>query len=126
MSMVAESTARQVKTFSRDMFSGRLTQESSFDFPSGPDNIDVAADGSLWIAAHPKMFDLVAYASDPSKPSPTEVFRLATADGVPQSAVPVYVDAGRELGAGSVGVAAGKSLFIGSIFDPKILDCRLP
>lgn len=123
---VAESTARRVKTFARDPFSATLAQESSLDMPSGPDNIDVAPDGTLWVAGHPKMFDLLAYADDPSKPSPTEIFRLATKDGIPQSAAPVYANAGPEIGAGSVGAVADGTLFIGSIFDPKILQCRLP
>jgi arylesterase/paraoxonase len=123
---VAESTARHIRTFARDAFSGALREESSLDLPSGPDNIDVAPNGTLWVAGHPKMFDLLAYADDPSKPSPTEIFKLAVRDGIPQSAAPVYVDAGRALGAGSVGVVWNKDLYIGSIFDPKILKCRLP
>ena len=123
---VAESTARRVQTFRRDPFSGKLTPENSFAFPSGPDNIDVGEKGDLWIAGHPKMFDLVTYASDASKPSPTEIFHVRVTDGIPQSAEPVYVNSGREIGAGSVGAKAGKDLFIGSIFDPKILECRLP
>jgi arylesterase/paraoxonase len=123
---VAESTARRIQTFARDPFSGRLVQENAFDFPAGPDNIDVDARGDLWIAGHPKMFALVGYASDPAKPSPTEIFRVTTKGGIPQAAEPVYVDTGRQLGAGSVGVAADKTLYIGSIFDAKILACGLP
>jgi arylesterase / paraoxonase len=123
---VAESTARRVQTFKRDPFTGRLTPENAFAFPSGPDNIDVGDKGDLWIAGHPKMFDLVAYASDPSKPSPTEIFHVRVAGGIPQSAEPVYVNPGREIGAGSVGAQAGRNIFIGSIFDPKILECALP
>jgi arylesterase/paraoxonase len=122
---VAESTARRVQSFARNPFNGTLEKEASLDLPAGPDNIDVGPDGALWIAAHPKMFALVSYTSDPTKPSPTEVLKIATADGVPKSAAPVYVDDGREIGAGSVGVVAGGELYIGSIFDAKILRCRL-
>ena len=57
---VAESTARRIQTFGRDLFSGKLTPQNTFDLPSGPDNIDVDEKGDLWIAAHPKMFALVA------------------------------------------------------------------
>lgn len=123
---VAESTTRRVQSFARDVFSGKLTPEATLDFPSGPDNIDTAPDGTLWIAGHPKMFDLVAYASDPSKPSPTEIFKVSTKDGAPQSVETVYVDPGHAIGAGSVGVTFGHDLYIGSIFDPKVLRCRLP
>ncbi|HWA90492.1 MAG TPA: SMP-30/gluconolactonase/LRE family protein [Rhizomicrobium sp.] len=123
---VAEATTRHIRTFGRDAFSGRLTEESSLDLSAGPDNIDVAADGALWVAGHPKLFDVVAYSTDPSKPSPTEIFKLAVKDGIPDSAATVYANDGHEIGAGSVGVAAGEDLFIGSIFDAKILACRLP
>jgi arylesterase/paraoxonase len=123
---VAETTARRVQTFKRDPFTGRLEPENIFAFPSGPDNIDVGEKGDLWIAGHPKIFDVLAYADDASKPSPTEIFHVRVAGGIPQSAEPVYVDAGREIGAGSVGARAGGNIFIGSIFDPKILECRLP
>ncbi len=44
---VAESTARRVQTFKRDAFSGKLTPENAFAFPSGPDNIDVSDEGAI-------------------------------------------------------------------------------
>lgn len=122
---VAETTARRVQSFARDPFSGHLEKEAALDLPAGPDNIDVAADGALWVAAHPKLFALVSYMRDPAKPSPTEVLKIAVDHGVPQSATPVYVNPGKEIGAGSVGVAAEGNLYIGSIFDAKILRCRL-
>ena len=123
---VTESTARRIQTFGRDLFSGKLTPENTFDLPSGPDNIDVDEKGDLWIAAHPKMFALVGYMSDPSKPSPSEVYRVVVKDGIPQSAARVYANPGQQIGAASVGAVAQGHLFIGSIFDPKILDCRVP
>jgi arylesterase/paraoxonase len=122
---VAETTAHRVQTFGRDLFSGKLTQENTFQLPSGPDNIDVDEKGDLWIAAHPKLFGVVAYMSDPSKPSPSEIYHVAVKDGIPQSADRVYADLGAQIGAASVGATARGHLFIGSIFDPKILDCAL-
>ena len=120
---VAETTARRIQTFTRDLFSGKLTQEATFDLPSGPDNIDVDEKGDLWVATHTKLFGVVAYASDPSKPSPSEIFRLPVKNGEPQEARRVYADLGKQIGAASVGAVADGHLFIGSIFDPKILDC---
>jgi arylesterase/paraoxonase len=123
---VAESTARRVETFARDSMFGTLTLRNTFVLPSGPDNIDVDEKGDLWIGAHPKLFALVAYGGDPSKPSPSQIFRVTVAGGIPQTAVPIYTNLGRQIGAASVGATADGHLFIGSIFDPKILDCRLP
>jgi len=120
---VAETTAHRIQTFTRDLFSGKLTQEAMLTMPSGPDNIDVDEKGDLWVAAHPKLFGVVAYHGDPSKPSPSEIFRLPVKNGAPQEARRVYADLGKHIGAASVGAVAGGHLFIGSIFDPKILDC---
>ena len=123
---VAETTAHRIQTFTRDLFSGKLTQEASVTLPSGPDNIDVDEKGGLWVADHPKLFGVLAYRDDPSKPSPSEIFRLPVKNGVPQDAQRVYTNLGQEIGASSVGAVADGHLFIGSIFDPKILDCTLP
>jgi arylesterase/paraoxonase len=123
---VAETTARRLQTFARDTFSGRLTPENTFALPSGPDNIDVDVNGELWIATHTKLFGVVAYAKDPSKPSPSEIYRVGVDKSIPRSVTPVYANLGQEIGAASVGTSADGHLFIGSIFDPKILDCRLP
>jgi len=120
---VAETTAHRIQTFTRDLFSGKLTQEATLTMPSGPDNIDVDEKGDLWVAADTKLFGVVAYGSDSSKPSPSEIFRLPVKNGAPQEARRVYADLGKQIGAASVGAVAGGHLFIGSIFDPKILDC---
>ena len=122
---VAETIGRDVKTFSREPISGALKQVDDFDIPGGVDNIDVDDAGNLWVAAHPKLFSFVAYASDPSKPSPSEIFRVAVFDGVPHSSFPVFTSTGKEIGASSIGAVMGDQMLIGSVFDPKILDCTM-
>jgi arylesterase/paraoxonase len=123
---VAETTARRLQTYARDPYSGRLTPENTLPLPSGPDNIDVDPKGDLWVATHTKLFGVLTYAKDPSKPSPSEIYRVDVDKSIPQSVTPVYANLGQEIGAASVGTSADGHLFIGSIFDPKILDCRLP
>ncbi|MEI9929635.1 MAG: SMP-30/gluconolactonase/LRE family protein [Rhizomicrobium sp.] len=123
---VAETTPHQIQTFNRDLFSGKLTPDATFTLPSGPDNIDVDDKGDLWVAAHPKLFGVLAYRDDPSKPSPSEVFRIPVKSGELRDAQQIYANLGEQIGAASVGAVAGGHLFIGSIFDPKILDCTLP
>lgn len=122
---VAETLGRSVLSYRRDAFSGVLQYENATSLPAAADNIDVAVDGSLWVAGHPKIFALLDYAADRSKLSPSEIFRLRVQDGVPQAAVQVYADSGRQIGAASVGAAMGGKLFIGSPFDDKVLDCTL-
>ena len=48
---VAETTGRTLQTFRRDQGTGSLAHIHSLIVPMGLDNIDVDADGALWIAA---------------------------------------------------------------------------
>ena len=122
---IAETIGRDVKTYLRDPITGALNKVDSFDIPAGLDNIDVDDAGNLWIAAHPKLFAFLNYMKDPTKPSPSEVFRVAVFDGIPHSSVPIFTSTGKEIGASSVGAVMGDQLLIGSVFDPKILDCTM-
>ena len=122
---VAETLGRSVLSYRRDVFSGVLVYENSTLLPAAADNIDVARDGSLWVAGHPKIFALLDYVADRTKPSPSEIFRLPVQAGVPQAATQVFADLGHQIGAASVGAAMDGKLFIGSPFDDKVLDCTL-
>ena len=123
---VPEALPRTLLTFERNPFSGQLQQVSALSVPSGLDNADVAADGSIWVAGHPKFNAMIRFIGNPSKPSPSEIFRIAVHDGVPQTASLVYANMGEEIGAASVGATADGHLLIGSPFDDKFLDCRGP
>lgn len=122
---VSESTGRRIDTFTRDVISGDLTAQGDFEIASGLDNIDVDEAGNLWIGSHPKMLALLDYGTDPKKPSPSEITKVTVTGGMPASAETVYENDGSQIGASSVGAAFNGHLYIGSIFDPKILDCTL-
>ncbi|HEY0282440.1 MAG TPA: hypothetical protein VGC27_07445, partial [Rhizomicrobium sp.] len=123
---VPEALPRKLLTFERNPFSNQLKQVNALSIPSGLDNADVAADGSIWVAGHPKYNAMLRYIGDPSKPSPSEIFRVAVHDGMPQAASLVYANMGEEIGAASVGATADGHLLIGSPFDDKLLDCTPP
>jgi len=122
---VAESLGRDIVTYDRQPISGRLVETSRFAMSAGLDNIDIDATGELWVAGHPKLFAFLAYQSDPATPSPSEIFKVDMANGVPVAAHTVFTDLGKQIGAASVGVWADGHLLIGSVFDPKILDCTM-
>jgi arylesterase / paraoxonase len=123
---VTEYYPRMLVTLERNQFSGQLEPVGSLAIPSGLEEVDVAADGSLWIGAEPKAFAADAFRRDASKPAPSQVFRVTVTNGVPQSASVVYANRGEQIGAASVGAAADGHLLIGSSLDDKMLDCRLP
>ena len=62
---------------------------------------------------------------DPSKPSPSQVFRVSLAGGVPQAARQIYGNAGTQIGGAGVAARAGNRLLIGSALDGRLLDCTL-
>jgi arylesterase/paraoxonase len=120
---VAESTARTVDIFHRDMTSGMLSPVRSIFLDAGPDNIDVDPDGNLWIAAHPKLLAFLEHARDASKLSPSAVLKVdptAEKDAVRL----VYSNTGEEMSGSSTAVFDGKRLAIGAVFEPKFLNCN--
>jgi arylesterase/paraoxonase len=56
---LAETQGYRVSAFKRDAATGALTETGEAALPSLPDNIDVAADGSLWVVAHANAIALV-------------------------------------------------------------------
>jgi arylesterase/paraoxonase len=122
---VAETLGRDIRTYDVQPVTGKLTDAGDISLPAAPDNISRDAEGQLWVGAHPKLLAFLAYAKDPKKPSPSEIFRVATVNGKPESATLIYAGSGKRIGASSVGVYAGGHLFIGTVFDDKILACTL-
>jgi len=116
----AETLGKRLAEYARDPASGELTFVRHLEVDGSPDNINVDVDGTLWIAVHARLLDLILHFGDPQHRAPSSI--LAHADGVTRT---VYVDDGREISAGSVGAAFGGRLFVGSITEPKLRVCRL-
>ncbi len=120
---VAATTDRAVFAFGRDESSGDLWTKGKFETGTGVDNIDVDADGTLWIGAHPKLLTFVGHSKDAAKLSPSQVLRIDPANGEVSE---VYLNTGEELSGSSVAARHGNRLLIGPVLDPKFLDCTLP
>lgn len=117
---VAETLGKRVTLYTRDPASGALTLASRVDLDGAPDNINVDADGALWIAVHARLLDLIRHFGDADHPAPTTVLRHM--DGLTEL---VYAEDGSALSAGSVGAVFGGRLLMGSITDPELRICRL-
>jgi arylesterase / paraoxonase len=121
---VAETTGRAVHTYSRNAFSGDLASVGELPVDASLDNIAIAPSGDLFVAGEPKLFDFLAFSRDASRPSPSDVFRVAVDDrGVPKAVSLIY--SGTNIGAASVGVPVQNRLLIGSAFASKVLSCAL-
>ena len=100
-----------------------LTKTSAVDLGSLPDNIDVAADGALWVTAHANATALVQQFADPKKVAPTQVFRIPAGS---MKATQVFYNKGDMLSAGSVAATLGDKMLLGSITDKKVMLCKTP
>jgi len=123
----AEITGRTIRVFDRNPQTGELMLRDAVAVNTLPDNIDIAPDGSIWVGAHPKIFDFVGHASDPEALSPSEVFRLIPDPSGTGGVVElVYLQDGSALSGSSVAAQYGSRFLIGAVFDPRILMCSVP
>ncbi|MFW5877049.1 MAG: strictosidine synthase family protein [Myxococcota bacterium] len=122
---VAETLGNAIRIYDRDPANGHLTLRDTIDVGTGADNIDVDAEGHLWVGAHPKMLRFVEHAEDPSKRSPSQVLRVNVQTEEPQVETR-WLDMGEELSGSSVAVVHQGKMLIGSVFEPHILICDRP
>lgn len=119
---VAETLAQELRIYRRDARSGALTLEATVDVGAAPGNLDVDADGIVWIAAHPKLLSLVSHLRDPRRRSPTQVLRFDPKD---QRLTVIYTDNGAAISAGSAAAPWRDEFLIGAMLDDKVLLCKL-
>lgn len=117
---VASTTGREVRVYDREPETEKLTLRRKIFVGPGLDNIEVAADGALWIGAHPKLLMMAAYADDPTLQSPAQVMRVEPDTGRVEE---IFLDDGAQLSASSVAAVFEDRLLIGQVFADGILDC---
>lgn len=122
---VNSSVGRETRVYARDAASGALALRERIFLGTAPDNVEVDAQGDLWIGAHPNLFAFVAYRSGRRPRAPSQVVR-ASHRGGRWSVEEVFLDPGERLSASSVAARSGDRLLIGGIFEPRFLDCPLP
>lgn len=119
---VAAVTWRSIQVYDRDPLTDALTWRSTIPVHSGPDNIEVDADGQLWVAAHPKLLAVPKHAADPTVPAPAQVLRVAPdGTGVDE----IYLNDGQPIAAASAAAHFANRLLIGQIFGDGFLDCEM-
>jgi arylesterase/paraoxonase len=121
---VSETSGQRVRVLARNPADGSVTDRARLAVPTSPDNIDVAADGSLWITGHANTVKLIQHFVNGS-PAPTQVLRVVPGDGDAATVEEIYLNAGEQISAGSVGVTWGNKLLIGSITARQVLVCEM-
>ncbi|MCP3102575.1 SMP-30/gluconolactonase/LRE family protein [Myxococcus sp. K15C18031901] len=124
---LTESLAGTLSLYDRDLATGALTHVHTLPLGTGPDNIELDAQGDLWIAAHPKLLDFAAHARDTTgtRRAPAQVLHL-TGKGKDLVISEVFLDDGQKTSATATAALFGKHLLLGPVFDKDLLACELP
>ncbi len=120
---VGTSTEKSLVTFNVEP-DKTLKQTDEVYLGSALDNVDLDLEGNLWTGTHPKMLDFAKYFADSTHHSPSMVFKL-TPDNGSFKAEEAYVNDGSELSGSTIAVHIGDELFIGGVFDYKLLRIKL-
>jgi len=116
---LAMMTDRTLRVYDRDPATDQLTFRNDVFLNTAPDNIEVEADGTLWIGAHPQLLRVVAHRDDPAALSPSQVLRVTPNGQVDE----IYLNAGEQISAASVAAVHDRRLLIGQILGNGFLDC---
>ena len=119
---VVSTIGQELRVYDRDPGSGALRLRQEIPLGSGGDNLELDADGSLWIGSHPQLLTLVRYMSGALPYAPSQILRVVPGrTGTPVEEV--YLNRGEQVSGASVGAVRGKRLLIGTVADSKFLDC---
>ena len=97
---VAETSAKSVVTFQRDVSTGALTRLSETALDSFPDNLTMLADDQLLIATLPKPLAFSAHVDDETKLAPSRILKKsAFKNGLGENTDVIFQSNGEELSA---------------------------
>ena len=115
--------SRSLTSFTRETFTGALTETDTLILPGAPEKLGIDSFGQMWVAGHANLLDWHAMTGDSSKRASSQLLRVRLMNGVPQAVEQVYGNNGSELAGASVGLPATNRLLIGSSLDNRLLDC---
>ena len=122
---LAATTEMTLYVFQRDIESGSLNQEAKIALDTGVDNIEIDANGDVWIGAHPQLLKFVGHAGDRSKLSPSQVLRIKQISNGDYAIEEIYLNNGKELSGSSVAAVMQNRFLIGAVFEHRFLDCSM-
>jgi len=120
---VLDTSARALRFFKRNITDGVLEDSGVLFIGTGVDNIDVAEDGALWMAAHPKLMDFTMYSAGLKATSSSQVIRAVKDNAGGGEVHTVYLDLGKNISGSSAAVAFDRFFIIGSAMDNKLAIC---
>ncbi len=122
---VAACVGLKIDVYARDLALGNLTLKKEIPLGTGVDNIELDADGNLWVAAHPQLLTFTKHAKDSTKHSPSEILKINLSENGDYKVDQIYLNDGKEISGSSVGAAFGDKLLIGTVFEKHFLFCEI-
>jgi arylesterase/paraoxonase len=122
---VAATVGQKICVYDRAAHSGDLTLRDTIELETGVDNVEIDANGDLWIGSHPKLLTFVKYSQDPKNISPSQVLKVAIEENGGHTVEEIYLCNGKHLSGSSVAAVFKDKLLIGSVFDDHFLLCRI-
>tara|TARA_Y100001970_G_C14232825_1_gene859757 strand:+ start:821 stop:1891 length:1071 start_codon:yes stop_codon:yes gene_type:complete len=120
---IAETIAKRLSIFSRNIKTNSLEYIKAIDFNSGIDNIEIDSDDNLWIGSHPKVITFSRHIKDSTVLSPSQVYKLSFDQNHDHIIEEVYLNLGEELSGSTVAAFYDSTILIGSVFERYFLDC---
>ncbi len=117
-----EFLGRRVDIYDRNIETGALKKKKSIAVNTGPDNVEVSADGALWIGGHSKVFDFLKHAKDAKAIAPSHVIRVNPETGLKED---IFIDTHGTINASSVGAMWDNTLVVGAVFDDHVMVCQV-
>ena len=117
--------SRSLTTYTREPFTGQLTDEETLNLSTGPEKLSIDAQGQMLVAGHANLLEWRAAMAEAGKGAASQILRVSLVNGVPGAKEQIYGNDGSELAGASVAVAAGNRLLIGSSLDGRLLDCMV-
>ena len=118
---VAATTDLKILIYDRELTSGVLTKSNEIDTNTGVDNIELDADGNLWVGCHPQLLKFLSHSKDETLISPSEIIKLTDSGDGKFLQQTIYINDGSEISASSVGVVYKKTMLIGPVFQRHII-----
>ena len=119
---ISEALKQRISVFDRNIETGELTKTKHININSVPDNIDVDANGYLWVAGHSKIFEFVAHSEDLSLIAPSHIIKVDSSTGMLED---IFISLNGEINAASVGATHNNTLVVGAVFDGHVMVCPL-
>lgn len=118
---------KDLRIYNRDPDTSALKLREVVYLGSAPDNIDIAANGDIWIAAHPKLSDLLAHMSNAKARAPSQVLIVARdPSGQGGDVHQILLSNGQDLSAATIALSDGDRLILSGAFDDHALVCVAP